>query len=260
MDNLQSTRTKSRRNDNGTSTPLSLDAQREDPVPPHHGPRPIIDMVLCWSKGKQRKVRVLLDTGSTAALLDKEFTRRYKVPTMKRDKPLHIRNFSNEVVKDAGEFFTVPYMLQHRKHFTSETFEVAPLDSDCDVILPYWWMAKHQPCNLWGQGNEITFTTPHCLEKCTKANADAFSVKVDKRVLDHSEALVIGHISAVATKEELSEAIQLVPEKFRKWISIMTKETADRLPEHKPYDHAIDLKERETPPWGPVYALNETEL
>jgi hypothetical protein len=40
----------------------------------------------------------------------------------------------------------------------------------------------------------------------------------------------------------------------------MTKEAADRLPEHKPYNHAIDLKEGETPPWGPVYALNEVEL
>jgi hypothetical protein len=40
----------------------------------------------------------------------------------------------------------------------------------------------------------------------------------------------------------------------------MTKEAADRLPEHKPYDYAIDLKEGETPPWGPVYALNEVEL
>jgi hypothetical protein len=40
----------------------------------------------------------------------------------------------------------------------------------------------------------------------------------------------------------------------------MTKEMADRLSDHKPYDHAIDLKEGETPPLAPVYALNETEL
>jgi hypothetical protein len=40
----------------------------------------------------------------------------------------------------------------------------------------------------------------------------------------------------------------------------MTKEAVDRLPDHKPYDHAIDIKEGETPHWGPVYALNEVEL
>jgi hypothetical protein len=163
-------------------------------------------MILSWPKDKKRKVRVPLDTGSTAALLDKEFARRYKVPTIKRDKPLQIRNFSNEIV-------TVSYMLQHRKHFTSETFEVGPLDSDCDDILPYWWVAKHQPCNLWEQGDNISFTTPRCSETCIKANTSAFSPKVDKCVLNHREALAISFFFAVATKEELSEAIQLVSEK-----------------------------------------------
>ena len=40
----------------------------------------------------------------------------------------------------------------------------------------------------------------------------------------------------------------------------MTTEAASELPDHGPYDHAIDLKEGETPPWGPAYALNEVEL
>ena len=30
--------------------------------------------------------------------------------------------------------------------------------------------------------------------------------------------------------------------------------------QHTAYDHAIDLREGATPLWGPIYALNETEL
>jgi hypothetical protein len=60
--------------------------------------------------------------------------------------------------------------------------------------------------------------------------------------------------------KELSDDLKQVPEKFRKWINIMTKEAADKLPEYKPYDHTINLKEGETPPLGPVYALNEVEF
>jgi hypothetical protein len=41
---------------------------------------------------------------------------------------------------------------------------------------------------------------------------------------------------------------------------IMSKEAAKRLPEHIPYDHAIDRKIDERPPWGPSYALSEMEL
>jgi hypothetical protein len=179
---------------------------------------------------------------------------------IKRDTPLHILNFSNEVVIGVGEFFMVSFMLQDKKHFAAESFEVIPLDSDCDIILPYWWMAKHQPCNMLAERGNISFTTPCCTEKCTKAGASIFSLKVDIRVLSQPEASIIGHISTATTKEELLDILELVPKKFRKWINIITKEAADRLPEHKPYDNAINLKEGETPTWGPVYALNEVEL
>jgi hypothetical protein len=43
-------------------------------------------------------------------------------------------------------------------------------------------------------------------------------------------------------------------------MNIITKEAANKLPKHKPYDYAINLKEGETPPWGPVYSLNKVEL
>ena len=43
-------------------------------------------------------------------------------------------------VPGAGEFFTSPLMLQHRLHYTRLSFEVAPLASDYDIILPRWWL------------------------------------------------------------------------------------------------------------------------
>jgi hypothetical protein len=115
----------------------------------------------------------------------------------------------------------VPFMLQYKKHFVAESFEVAPLDSDCDVILPYWWLAKHQPCNIWAERANISFTTLRCTEKCTKAQASTFPLRIDKRILTHPEASIIGHISTATTKDKLSKALEQVPEKFRKWINIM---------------------------------------
>lgn len=40
----------------------------------------------------------------------------------------------------------------------------------------------------------------------------------------------------------------------------MTTDAALLLPKRTPHDHAIELKEGATPPWGPIYALNEPEL
>jgi len=40
----------------------------------------------------------------------------------------------------------------------------------------------------------------------------------------------------------------------------MSKEEADALPQHRPYDCKIELKEGSTAPWGPIYPLSEVEL
>ena len=38
------------------------------------------------------------------------------------------------------------------------------------------------------------------------------------------------------------------------------KKNADRLPEHRPYDCPIDLKDGACPPFGPIYGLSKPEL
>jgi len=47
---------------------------------------------------------------------------------------------------------------------------------------------------------------------------------------------------------------------FRQYLGIMGKEVADALPQHRPYDCKINLREGETAPWGPIYPLSEEEL
>ena len=54
-------------------------------------------------------------------------------------------------------------------------------------------------------------------------------------------------------------AIDRVPREYEEFIPIMTTEASQELPKHSTYDHAIDFKDNSTPPWGPIYPLNETE-
>ena len=79
-------------------------------------------------------------------------------------------------------------------------------------------------------------------------------------MLTHPDASVLGVVCAAPTENDLKAAIDRVPEAFAEFIPIMTTEAASTLPKHGPYDNAIELKEGTTPPWGPIYALNEAEL
>ena len=66
--------------------------------------------------------------------------------------------------------------------------------------------------------------------------------------------------AAAPSNDDLKAAIDKVPEAHSEFIPIMTAEMTLVLLEHSTCDHAIDLKDGTTPPWGPIYPLNEAEL
>jgi hypothetical protein len=141
-----------------------------------------------------------------------------------------------------------------------ETFEVMPLESETDIILPCWWMAKHQPKRFWGKPEEITLDSEFCNHNCTRAATQEISLIMDKDILHHYDMTVIGYIALVNPDLVEVDPTTIVPERFQQYVRVLGKELADKLPNHKPYDHAIDLKDSEQLLWGPMYPLNETEL
>ena len=63
----------------------------------------------------------------------------------RRATPKRVEDFAGNPMPEAGEYYTHPLLGQHRHHFTRETFEVAPMPDDYDVILPSWWIRQHKP-------------------------------------------------------------------------------------------------------------------
>ena len=128
------------------------------------------------------------------------------------------------------------------------------MDPGVDIFLPFGWITNHPPQGAW-TNEEVLFSSPQCLEKCTKFATNEFSLSWDASVLWEPEARTIGYVSTV--QEDTGEQ---VPPEFRQFMGIMSKEAADVLPEHRQYNCKIDLKEGSTLPWGPIYPLSETEL
>ena len=51
-----------------------------------------------------------------------------------------------------------------------------------------------------------------------------------------------------------------IPSQYQDYQDVFEKKNADILPEHRPYDCSIDLKEGTQPPFGPIYSLSQDEL
>ena len=107
---------------------------------------------------------------------------------------------------------------------------------------------------MW-TSNEVRFNSVSCLDNCIKFRTAEFSLTWDESVVTDDTARLIGHVSMAN-----NDPLQNMPMEFCQYLEIMSKEAADRLPEHRPYDCKIELKEGATAPWGPIYPLFELEL
>jgi hypothetical protein len=71
---------------------------------------------------------------------------------------------------------------------------------------------------------------------------------MDRDILYHYNAAVISYVASVNPALAAVDPTTIIPEKFKQYIKVLGKELADKLPDHKPYDHAIDLKDGKQPP------------
>ena len=204
---------------------------------------------------KKTLIRALLDTGCSIALINKETVKRLGLEKLKHKQARSIASYTGESIKGAGQFYTKPMTLQHRKHYFTMSFEISPMERNIDVFLPFSWIMTHPPQASWTNA-KIRFNSTGCLTKCTKFEQREYSLSWDESVLLDHDVRLIGYVSTVSEGDPLDA----VPKEFREYMGIMGKEAADALPEHRPYDCKIDLQEGSTAPWGPIYPLSEVEL
>jgi len=207
-------------------------------------------MMLHW-QGKSHPVRVLLDTGCSINLINQQTVERLQLAKRPHKNPRSIENFTGKTQENIRQN---PCDCNTESTSRRKNLKYPPMEKGVDIFLPFRWIERHPPQGAWTQ-DEIRFNSAPCLEACTKYENNDFSMSWDDLVPMDEDAWVIGHAFAVS-----DDPLSNVPMGFRQYLGIMGKEAADALPEHRPYDCKIELKEGATAPWGPIYPLSEEEL
>jgi len=105
--------------------------------------------MMVHQDGKTHQIRALLDTGCSVALINEKTVEKRGIKTKRLQHPRGIENYMGEKVEEAGQYFTKPLLLQHRRHNSWENFEVTPMDPEIDIFLPFNWISKHPPQGAW---------------------------------------------------------------------------------------------------------------
>ena len=79
----------------------------------------------------------------------------------------------------------------------------------------------------------------------------------DETVAFDENATMIGRIGATKGKEIELDGL---PKEYWQYKDLFRDEKAEMLAPRRTFDHAIDLKEGATPPWGPIYPKSAYQL
>jgi hypothetical protein len=80
----------------------------------------------------------MFDTGAAIPIISSKFMAEHNLPMITHDRLLRINGADGCPLSRAGEAFTHSLLLQYKQYYMRETFEVMPLESEMDIILPCW--------------------------------------------------------------------------------------------------------------------------
>jgi len=87
--------------------------------------------------GKKHQIRVLLDTGCSIGLLSSQTMGKLSITKKEHRQARSIESYTGKSVEGAGQLYTVPILLQHRKHYSTVRFEISPMEANIDAFLPF---------------------------------------------------------------------------------------------------------------------------
>ena len=201
-----------------------------------------------------------LDTGAECDVVSKEFACRNKLPAAPFSSP-SLKGVAPERLRTHGAFwvsFTINDSRGTRKTIKRPCIGIDrdPRTEGSPVLLSRTFLNEfditlHPRVNHWWFGTKsFDLVNPHRFAKLSRNSATIYAlVKMPEQVWLPDE-------DTTDSTTDLSR----VPPELEGYLDVFDHEKASTLPISKASDHAIEIEEGKTPPYGPIYPLSRTEL
>ncbi|KAF9799016.1 hypothetical protein IEO21_10631 [Rhodonia placenta] len=221
----------------------------------------------------------MVDSGATTKFINKCFITKNRVRTRKFKEPIPLYNIDGTLNKDGSISEVAVLQMQIGDHVEKTVFTVMDIGPE-DVIVGLDWLREHNPEIDWESGS---LKLSQCSETCSTrktgrmeqaATARDMGVRPTARrpweqgiTLPGAPQLFIaaGHTySQLFIEKEIKKKVvktteESVPEQYHEFLKVFSKEASERLPERKPYDHAIELVPGYSTFHSKVYPLSNNE-
>ena len=220
-------------------------------------------MIELYLGPKNYRAFALLDSGASACFLDEDFVKSRKIPLVQKPKPVHVEVIDGRPLSSGDVTHeTRPIKVTIDGHDSYIAFNIIRSPSN-PVILGLSWLEKYNPRIDWNlrklDFSKSFFHSPTNLvnsHKCSIGKPVFIGAKAFIHEAKEGSVFAI-YAAPISEKVKTSSGI---PSQYQDYQDVFEKKNADILPEHRPYDCSIDLKEGTQPPFGPIYSLLQDKL
>ena len=212
------------------------------------------------SFGPQKlKTLALLDSEAFAYFLNEEFAKCHKICLVQKSKPVHVEVIDGQPLSSGSVTYELePIEMTFKDHSSYIIFNIIKTPSNL-IILGFSWLEKHNPSIDW-RLRTITFPIGHSKNNRVRKPRTKKSLFIGARAfVESSKEDLPFVIYATPISEEKTSTLS-IPEQYKDFLNVFQKKNTDMLPEHRPYNCAIDLQEGSQPSFGPIYNLLQMEL
>jgi transposase InsO family protein len=230
-------------------------------------------------------VRALLDSGATSSFIDHQFCQEHSVPLQKKEKPENIYLIDGNK-HSAGKviYETKPLTLKiGHNHQETIKFNVSQFP-ETPVILGLSWLKKNNPDVDWVNHHiNLASETISCHSRKSQRGPSLKIIQqelaiepgtdqVAEEVLPenqenrefklHQDPIMLPNQFEDEDDDPtpLQEILVQLPPQYHEYAEVFLKSKADILPEHRPFDCEIKLKDEKAPlPFKKIYNLSPVE-
>ena len=213
---------------------------------------------VSWQGSKTIQAPCLIDSGASSAFVDGRFAKQHKIPLLPLSHPLLVEAIDGRRLPAITQQ-TVPLHLNISGIESCTSLYVIER-AHHPIIIGMTWLSELNPIIDWRSGAMTTpGTRPADDPPQTNNAADSMHQSFPDQTFDEYEnidtLLVSSKENSLGPQQEV-----VLPRKYDEFTDVFEKKKADRLPEHRPYDCAINFKDDiGALPYKKVYKLSLTE-
>jgi len=180
---------------------------------------------------KKLRIYALLDSGASACFIDEEFTKRHKIPLVKKPTPVHVEAIDGRALSSGDVTHeTKPLEVLFEGHRSTIIFNVIKTPSN-PLIVGLSWLEKYNPVVDW-KSQSLSFSLETSVIRSSPKPSNITPILIGAKAFIKATRKSDPYIIYATPMSEKNDTSSSIPIQYNEFGDVFKKKNADILLEH----------------------------